>query len=106
MHNRGQIKWQAFESLYKTKEVKEDLVNKKNYARMPDLSPDQYNELEETLKWAYSRGNVVLLTFYRYPKFYLIADKIKMIDIAKTKSRVLADITETSITADVVDNYI
>ena len=47
---------------------------------MPDLSPDQYNELEETLKWAYSRGNVVLLTFYRYPKFYLIADKIKMID--------------------------
>lgn len=80
MHNRGQIKWQAFESLYKTKEVKEDLVNKKNYARMPDLSPDQYNELEETLKWAYSRGNVVLLTFYRYPKFYLIADKIKMID--------------------------
>lgn len=80
MHNRGQIKWQAFESLYKTKEVKKDLVDKKNYAKMPDLSPDQYNELEETLKCAYSCGNIVLLTFYRYPKFYEIVDRIKMID--------------------------
>ena len=80
MHNRGQIKWQAFESLYKTKEVKEDLVNKKNYARMPDLSPDQYNELEETLKCAYARNSAILLTFYCYPKFYQIMDKIKMID--------------------------
>ena len=80
MHNRGQIKWQAFESLYKTKEVKKDLADKKNYAKMPDLSPDQYNELEETLKCAYSCGNIVLLTFYRYPKFYEIVDRIKMID--------------------------
>lgn len=80
MRNRGQIKWQAFESLYKTKEVKKDLVNKRNYSKMPELSPDQYNELEETLKCAYSRGSIILLTFYRYPKFYQITDKIKMID--------------------------
>lgn len=59
MRNRGQIKWQAFESLYKTKEVKNELVNKRNYPKMPELSIDQYNELEETLKCAYARANVV-----------------------------------------------
>ena len=80
MRNRGQIKWQDFETLYKTKEVKKELVNKRNYPKMPELSPDQYNELEETLKCAYARNSAILLTFYRYPKFYLIADKIKMID--------------------------
>lgn len=80
MRNRGQIKWQAFESLYKTKEVKNELVNKRNYPKMPNLSIDQYNELEETLRCAYARGSVVLLTFYRYPKFYQIIGKIKMID--------------------------
>ena len=85
MRNRGQIKWQAFESLYKTKEVKKDLVNKRNYSKMPELSPDQYNELEETLKCAYSRGSIILLTFYRYPKFYQITDKIKMIDSSLKK---------------------
>ena len=79
MRNRGQIKWQAFESLYKTKEVKKELVNKRNYSKMPELSPDQYIELE-TLKCAYARNSAILLTFYRYPKFYQIIDKIKMID--------------------------
>ena len=85
MRNRGQIKWQAFESLYKTKEVKNELVNKKNYQKMPDLSIDQYNELEETLKCAYVRSSIVLLTFYRYPKFYQIMDKIQRIDTSLKK---------------------
>lgn len=85
MRNRGQIKWQAFESLYKTKEVKNELVNKKNYQKMPDLSIDQYNELEEKLKCAYVRSSIVLLTFYRYPKFYQIMDKIQRIDTSLKK---------------------
>lgn len=86
MRNRGQIKWQAFESLYKTKEVKKELVNKRNYSKMPELSPDQYNELEETLKCAYARNSAILLTFYRYPKFYQILDKIRMIDNSLKKN--------------------
>ena len=80
MHNRSEIKWKAFESLYKTNEVKKNLVEKRNYQKMPDLSLDQYMELEEQLKCAFSRGSIVLLTYYRYPRFYQIKDKIKSVD--------------------------
>lgn len=85
MHNRSQIKWKAFESLYKTNEVKKDLVTKQNYQKMPDLSMDQYMEMEEQLRSAYSRGGIVLLTYYRYPKFYQIMDTIKRLDISLKK---------------------
>lgn len=85
MHNRSQIKWKAFESLYKTNEVKKDLVTKQNYQKMPDLSMDQYMEMEEQLRSAYSRGVIVLLTYYRHPKFYQIMDTIKRLDISLKK---------------------
>ena len=85
MHNRSQIKWKAFESLYKTNEVKKDLVTKRNYQKMPELSMDQYMELEEQLRSAYSREVVVLLTYYRYPKFYQIMDRIKGLDTSLKK---------------------
>ncbi len=85
MRNRSQIKWKAFESLYKTNEVKRDLVAKRNYQRMPDLSLDQYMELEEQMRSAYSRESIVLLTYYRYPRFYQITDRIKGLDTSLKK---------------------
>lgn len=89
VRNRGQIKWHAFDSLYKTSEVKKEISNNKNIFHMPELSPDQQSKLEIKLSNAYFRGDSVSLIFYRSGKFYQI--KTRIIKINSSDKTILLD---------------
>jgi len=101
VHNRGQIKWHAFESLYKTSATKNEINDLKIKYNMPILSPDQQEELENLLWQSYYRGDNISLIFYRSNKFYKINDKViqinstnKTIKLASGKTLSIAQIVK------------
>ena len=65
-------KWHAFESLYKTKEVLNELNRKRSYHEKPLLSEDEKSEIENKL-----------LTFFHSGKLSFLFSTAKDISIKK-----------------------
>ena len=63
-------KWHAFESLYKTKEVLNELNRKRSYHEKPLLSEDEKSEIENKLLTFFHSGEIIILIFYREGYFY------------------------------------
>lgn len=64
-HDRGMIKWQPFDSLGNTAKIKRQAALQKQFVRMPSLSSDQLEEMQESLLEAYANQEVVQITYFR-----------------------------------------
>ncbi len=68
MNNRQNIRWLPFESLFSTKEVIEELEQKKSLHTKPILSEDELELLEKQILEAYHTKSLVKISFYSQGK--------------------------------------
>ena len=78
--DRGMIKWMPFNSLMNGRTVINNLMNEKNKIKMPILSEDEKQELENKIINAYYTKDKIIITYYK--NGYLLKNKsyIKKID--------------------------
>ena len=83
MHDRKMVKWAPFNSVVNTKKICYEIQNKKNYIKIPTLSQDQLNEIENNILSAYYSKCYSIIKYYYMGKIYSITSKIKYIDKIK-----------------------
>ncbi|MBQ6840631.1 MAG: YolD-like family protein [Bacilli bacterium] len=78
--DRGMIKWQPFDSVVSGKQVVRDVLKKKNEIKMPALSEEQRNSIEEKLILSFYENEKITLDYYYQGKLLKLCDNIKKID--------------------------
>lgn len=92
MSDRGMKKWAPFDSLTNTNKMKHDLSKQKNRVKMPTLSEDQLEKIENNIKEAYYNKDDIIIEYYFNGVIIKKQCKIKLIDYNK-KQIVLSDKT-------------
>ena len=92
MNNRGMKKWAPFNSLVNTNKMKKDISKSKNVIKMPILSEDQLEKIENTIKEAYYDKDYIYIEYYFNNAIINKKCKIKFIDYNK-KQIILSDNT-------------
>ncbi|MBE6155143.1 MAG: YolD-like family protein [Firmicutes bacterium] len=87
MHNfdRGMIKWQPFNSVISSKQMVNEVLNKKNKIKMPLLSDEQRKIIEDKIIIAYYENESVILSYYYQGNILHLNEKIKKIDFTYRK---------------------
>ncbi len=78
--NRGMLKWQPFNSVVSSTIMFDDVLKEKNKIKMPILSEDQKQELQDKIIESYNNQDIVKIKYYKDGRFYLIQGKITNID--------------------------
>ncbi len=85
MNNRNNTKWQPFEAVVSGKKLINNIMKEKRKIKMPELSEDQKNELQEGITKAFHNQDIVTIKFYRNGLIYKIKGKITKIDVISKK---------------------
>ena len=85
MSNRSQAKWAPFNSVVPGKEMVSDVLKRKNVVKMPILSEDQINELENKLINSYNNQNEIRIKYFRGGRYYLRKGIVVNIDVLGRK---------------------
>ena len=80
MNDRGMIKWAPFNSVVNSKEMTNELIKERQKVNIPELSDDNYHDIEDTIVKAYFTKAAVTITYFENGYLYTITDKIKKID--------------------------
>ncbi|MBR1416555.1 MAG: YolD-like family protein [Bacilli bacterium] len=83
IHDRGMIKWQPFDSLTNTKQMKHKLELEKQKVSMPILSDDQLQLIENNIKESYYSKSYIKIYYYFNGTILNKKCKIKFIDYPK-----------------------
>ena len=84
-NNRNQIKWQPFSAIIPSGDLIQEVLNDKRKKRMPILSEDQKQELQEKMLEFYNNKENITIKFFHDGYFYEIKGKITHIDSFKHK---------------------
>ena len=86
MMDRGIIKWKPFDSCYSSQKIINEVINEKRKIKMPTLSEDQINDIENQVLEAFNlKSNIYIEYFYdgniksEYGKIYNINKNEKKI---------------------------
>ena len=79
-HDRGIIKWAAFEALVSGDEILEKLLYNLYIINKPILSEDEYKELDQNLKEALDNDKKLIIKYYKDGYVFDSYGKIKKID--------------------------
>ncbi len=85
MNNRNNTKWQPFEAVVSGNKLINNIINEKRKVKMPILSEDQKEELQEGITRAFNNQDIVTIKFYRNGLIYKIKGKITKIDVISQK---------------------
>ena len=85
MSNRSQAKWAPFNSVAPGKEMINDVLKRKTVVKMPILSEDQINELENKLINSYNNQNEIRIKYFRGGRYYLRKGIVANIDVLGRK---------------------
>ncbi|MBQ4584395.1 MAG: YolD-like family protein [Bacilli bacterium] len=84
MIDRGIIKWQPFDSVMSSNEIKKIILSEKAKVNKPQLSEDQQIIIEQTLLEAWHNNIKLTITYFKNNKIYKLDKKIlKIISINK-----------------------
>ncbi len=76
MNNRSEIRWAPFESIFHSKEVIDDLTQKKEIHSKPTLSEDELEVLERNILEAIHTKSYVQILFYYKGKNFVKTGRI------------------------------
>lgn len=93
MNDRGMKKWAPFNSLTNTNKMKHDLNKQKISIKMPILSEDQLEKIDNNIKEAYYNKDIINIEYYLNGAIINKKGKIKLIDYNK-KQIILSDNTK------------
>ena len=85
MNDRGIIKWQPFDSLFSSAEIKDFINKKNNIIKKPILSEDQKIFKEEKILEAYHENIMANITIFSNNRIYQINKKILKIIFVNKK---------------------
>lgn len=78
--DRGMIKWQPFNSIIPSKEIVNQIIKEKSKIKMPILSEEQKNVIEERILLSFYEKEKITLEYFYNGKIKKITDIIKKID--------------------------
>lgn len=78
-------KWLPFNSLVSSKEIINELRNKRNYQQMPTLSEDELANLELMIKKAFHTQEKIQVTYFWQNQYFTKLGFIKRIDANQQK---------------------
>lgn len=85
MMDRGMIKWQPFNAVAPGNCMVNDVLKEKNKIKMPILSDDQKQFLQDKMLEAYNNQEIIKIKYFRDGRLYLIEGKITNIDYSTHK---------------------
>lgn len=83
--NRGMLKWQPFSAVVPSTRMINEVLNEKNKIKMPVLSDDQKQDIQEKIIEAYNNQDTINIKYYRDGRFYLREGKVTNINGNKHK---------------------
>lgn len=84
MIDRGIIKWQPFDSIIPSTEIKKYLSKQKNKITKPNISDDQKNIIEEKILEAWHNNICIKIVYFKNNQLYKLEKKIlKIISVNK-----------------------
>lgn len=82
MHNeRNMIKWLPFNSVVSSKEMINEILKEKIKIKMPNLSEEQKNYIENSIIDAFYQNETIYVEYFYNGKIYNFKSKIKKIDL-------------------------
>ena len=78
--NRGMLKWQPFNELVSSGKMINEVLSEKNKIKMPVLSDDQIQELQNKIIISFNNQTNIKIKYYRDGRFYLMEGKVTNID--------------------------
>ena len=85
MSNRSQAKWAPFNAVAPGEEMVRDVLKRKNVVKMPILSEDQINDLENKLINSYNNQVKISIKYFRAGRYYLREGIVANIDVLGRK---------------------
>ena len=85
MSNRSQAKWAPFNAVAPGDEMVQEVLKRKNVVKMPILSDDQINEIENKVINSYNNQTKVRIKYFRGGRYYLREGIVVNIDILGRK---------------------
>ena len=79
--NRGMIKWAPFSAVAPGSYMVNEVLNKKNKVKMPILSEDQINDINDKTLNAFNNKEIIKIKFFREGKYYEKRGIIANIDL-------------------------
>lgn len=70
MNNRGEVKWQPFNAVVPASEVLQELKEKRNQQKLPILSEDDKENLEQNIQKAYHTKEKIQIIYFWKNQFY------------------------------------
>lgn len=80
MMDRGMVKWQPFNAVASGSSMINDVLKKKNKVKMPTLSEDQQNELQNKVFDSYETKEEIRIKYFKDGKIYIAEGKIEQIN--------------------------
>jgi len=80
MSNRSQAKWAPFNAVAPGDEMVKDVLKRKYVVKMPILSDDQINEIEEKVLISYNNQTKIKVKYFRSGRYYLREGIVSNID--------------------------
>ena len=78
--DRGIVKWLPFNSVVPSSQIVNEILKEKAKIKMPNLSNEQKEEIEEKIINAFYENENIKLFYYYQGKLFKIEGKIKKID--------------------------
>ena len=85
MSDRSKAKWAPFNSVAPGAEMVKDVLKRKNVVKMPILSEDQINDLENKLIYSYNNQVKISIKYFRAGRYYLREGIVANIDVLGRK---------------------
>lgn len=70
MIDRNVIKWQPFNAVAAGSYMVDEVLKEKNKIKMPELSDEQINELENYIKESYFNEEEITITYFKNGRLY------------------------------------
>lgn len=83
--NRGMIKWAPFAAVAPGSVLVNEVLAKKNKVKMPVLSDDQIQEINNKITTAFHNKDIIKVRYYRSGKYYEKRGIIEEIDVNTAK---------------------
>ena len=85
MSDRSKAKWAPFNAVAPGYEMVSDILKRKNVVKMPILSEDQLNEIEEKLVNSFNNQVKVKIKYFRGGRYFLREGIVVNIDVLGRK---------------------